>query len=109
VRPADADAGAGAARGGVACGGRGRLGVTVVDHRAPDVLVEQLAGAAAEQGDRRRRWQSQPGMEEGAAPMVQETEAAARTAGEAGDGALSRWAVAACIAGWGGAAHRRPE
>jgi hypothetical protein len=87
----EADAGAGAARGGVACGSRGRLSVTVVDHGAPDVLAEHLARAAAEQGDRRRRWQSQPGTKEGAAPVVQETEAAAR------------------IAGWGGAAHQRPE
>jgi hypothetical protein len=99
VRPAEADAGAEAARGGVACGGRGRLGVTVVDHGAPDVLAEQLASTAADQGDRRRRWPCQPGTE-GVAPVVLETKASARAAGEVGSGALSRRAG-------GGGAHSR--
>jgi hypothetical protein len=64
LRPTEAGAGTGAARGGVACGGRGRLGVAVVDHGAPDVLAEQLAGVGVEQGDRQQRGR-RPGIPTG--------------------------------------------
>jgi hypothetical protein len=66
---------------------------------SPSSTAEQLAGAVAKQADRRRLWQSQTGMEEGRRRWCR-SRRRQRVAGEASDGALSRWAG-------GGDAHSR--